>query len=197
MVKFTESDFNAMSLEDLNALTEKIKLAVKAKRSSENEKLAGTLSVGDKIEFNVPKSDKTEVAIVSKVKRVMIALKSPTSPTVQWNVPLTSIIKVIESAPVKRAKPSSSKKTSSKKTTTSVKKNVIKKNIVKTSKAKPTTDTTDTTTTTTKKVVNKPKKETDSNTKNLIAAIKAKAAAKKAASVTTTDTKTTDESTKE
>jgi hypothetical protein len=178
MVKFTDSDINSMSLEDLHSLMGKIKLAEKTKRSTENEKLAGTLSVGDKIEFSVPKTDKTEVAIVAKVKRVMIALKSPTSPTVQWNVPLTSIIKVIESAPVKKVtakkSPTTSKKATPKKTVDS-KKKTVKKNIVKTSKASETD---------VKPTVKKspPKKETDSNTKSLIAAIKAKAAAKRAAS---------------
>jgi hypothetical protein len=168
MLKITDKDLNSMSLDDLRALTKRIKIAEKNQRLSTNKAVAETLVAGDTIEFSLPKTNEIQTGVVAKVKRVMIAIKAP-SGSEQWNVPLTSVVKKISSAPVKRSKVVEKVKAnvaSAKKVTKTVSKTVTKPKAASTGK-------------TTAKA--KPAPTTSSSSTNIIKALKEKAAAKKAA----------------
>lgn len=164
MLKITEKDLNSMSLEDLNMLSKQIKIAQKSQRLSANKAVASTLVAGDTIEFSLPKTNEIQTGIVSKVKRVMVAIKA-TSGKDQWNVPLTSVVKKVSSAAVKRSK-----------VVEKVKANVAAKKAVK-----PVAKTTKSKAGSTQKSVAKakPAPSTSSST-NIIKALKEKAAAQKA-----------------
>lgn len=163
MLKITEKDLNSMSLEDLNVLSKQIKIAQKSQRLSANKAVASTLVAGDTIEFTLPKTNEIQTGIVSKVKRVMIAIKA-TSGKGQWNVPLTSVVKKVSSAAVKRSK-----------VVEKVKANVAAKKAVK-----PVAKTTKSKAGSTQKSVAKAKPVPSSGSTNIIKALKEKAAAQKA-----------------
>lgn len=159
MSKFTDKDLNAMSLADLHDLSKRIKIAEKAHRQTTNKQVAATLIPGDQVEFVLPKTTNTQVGVVTKVKRVMIALKAIDN-SAQWNIPLTSVGKKIASAPASNVK-------SIKATKTSTTKAKATKKVVKATKTSTTKAT----------------KKAEKSAVDVIKAIKDKIAAKKTVSV--------------
>ena len=93
MSKTTNSNLSSMSIDELNNLGKQVKLAIKAQRLNANKAVASSLSIGDTVEFTVPKTTTILTGHVSKVKRVMIAVKAVGNAG-QFNVPLTSIKKI-------------------------------------------------------------------------------------------------------
>lgn len=113
MSKITDNVLNAMTLADLSDLSKRIKIAEKTHRQNANKAVASVLIPGDQVEFTLPKTTNVQVGVVTKVKRVMIALKAIDN-SAQWNVPLTSIGKKIADAPKGKIKAVKSTKTSAK-----------------------------------------------------------------------------------
>ena len=100
MIRITDKELSSMTLEDLRSLNKKVKLAEKNFRLSANKEVASSLKAGDKVEYTLPKTSKIETGTVTKVKRVMIAIKNGTTLV---NVPLMNVKKLSSSSPVVKA----------------------------------------------------------------------------------------------
>jgi len=137
MSKTTNSNLSSMSIDELNTLGKQVKLALKAQRLNVNKAVASSLTIGDTVEFTVPKTTTILTGHVSKVKRVMIAVKAVGNAG-QFNVPLTSIKKIASvkatkgSAAVKAVKA----KTDAKKATKKAPAPIVKSNAIKAIKDK-------------------------------------------------------------
>ncbi len=110
MTNITEKEINKLSVEQLTNLSKMIKTAQKKHRAEINKSISNSLNCGDQVEFCPPGTNKTQVGVIVKVKRVMVAIES-IDKSLKWNIPLSIVGKKIKTAPISKSSTPSKNKT--------------------------------------------------------------------------------------